>query len=171
MKKAFVLIMILGLCFGLCACKKAEPTQSNNSVESNVGEYKPTLIRNLTASENVGKIEKFEINYENGAGTVFVTDKQDLEFLLNYTYNGRFPTDRLHEVYVYPPYCLLTATVNGFETSMYLLKDGSIVKKEMCGDSGVPESEITYEIYTVDNEYKLTEERLIELLKKYDGYK
>lgn len=38
------------------------------------------------------------------------------------------------------------------------------------GDSGVPESEVPYEIYTADNEYNLTEERLIELLKKYDGY-
>lgn len=171
MKKAFVLIMVMGLFLGLCSCKKAEPPQNNTSIESNTDEYKTTLIRNLTASENVGEIEKFEINYENSTGMVLVTDKQDLEFLLKYTYNGRFPTDRLHEVYVYPPYCLLNATVNGSETSMYLLKDGSIVKKEMCGDSGVPESERSYEIYTSDNEYKLTEERLIELLKKYDGYK
>ena len=65
----------------------------------------------------------------------------------------------------------MTATVNGFETSMYLLKDGSIVKKEMCGDSGVPESEVPYELYTANNDSTLTEERLIELLKKYDGYK
>ena len=171
MKKAFVLVMVLGLFLGLCSCKKTEPPQNTASIESNTDEYETTLIRNLTASENVGEIEKFEINYENSTGTVLVTDKQDLEFLLNYTYNGRFPTDRLHEVYVYPPYCLLTATVNGFETSMYLLKDGSIVKKEMCGDSGVPESEVPYELYTADNDSTLTEERLIELLKKYDGYK
>lgn len=171
MKKVFVLVMVLGLCFGLCSCKKAEPTQSNNSVESNIYEYKTTLIRNLTATENVGEIESFAINYENSADTVFITDKNDLEFLLNYTYGGRFPTDRLHELYVYPPYCVLTATVNGYETTMYLLKDGSIAKKEMCGDSGIPESEVPYEIYTADNEYNLTEERLIELLKKYDGYK
>ena len=104
MKKAFVLVMVLGLFLGLCSCKKAESSQNNTSIEGNTDEYKTTLIRNLTASENVGEIEKFEINYENSAGTVLVTDKQDLEFLLNYTYNGRFPTDRLHEVYVYPPY-------------------------------------------------------------------
>ena len=169
MKKVFVLVMVLGLCFGLCSCKKAEPTQSNNLVESNIDEYKTTLIRNLTATENVGEIESFAINYKNSIGTVSIADKKDLEFLLNYTYGGRFPTDRLHELYVYPPYCLLTATVNGFETSMYLLKDGSIVKKEMCGDSGVPESEVPYELYTANNDSTLTEERLIKLLKKYDG--
>lgn len=163
--------MVIGLCFGLCSCKKAEPSQNNISVESNIGEYKTTLIRNLTATENVGEIEKLEINYKNSTGTVFITDKNDLEFLLNYKYNGRFPTDRLHELYVYPPYCVFIATVNGSKTTMYLLKDGSIAKKEMCGDSGVPESERTYEIYTADDEYNLTEERLIELLKKYDGYK
>lgn len=173
MKRILALVMVLGLCFGLCSCKKADPTQSNNSVESNIDEYKTTLIRNLTATENVGEIESFAINYKNSLGTVFITDKNDLEFLLNYTYGGRFPTDRLHEVYVYPPYCVLTATVNGSETeeTLYLLKDGSIAKKEMCGDGDVPESERTYEIYTADNEYNLTEERLIELLKKYDGYK
>ena len=93
MKKAFVLVMVLGLFLGLCSCKKAEPPQNNTSIESNTDEYKTTLIRNLTASENVGEIEKFEINYKNSAGTVLVTDKQDLEFLLNNTYNGRFPTD------------------------------------------------------------------------------
>ena len=171
MKKVFVLVMVLGRCFGLCSCKKAEPTQSNNLVESNIDEYKTTLIRNLTATENVGEIESFAINYKNSIGTVSIADKKDLEFLLNYTYGGRFPTDRLHELYVYPPYCVFTANVNGSENTLYLLKDGSIAKKEMCGDGGVSESEVPYEIYTADNEYNLTEERLIELLKKYDGYK
>ncbi len=170
MKRILALVMVLGLCFGLCSCKKAEPNQNNTSVASNNQEYKPTLIRNLTATENVGEIESFAINYENSADTVFITDKNDLEFLLNYTYDGRFPTDRLHELYVFPSYCVFTATVNGSKTTMYLLKDGSIAKKEMCGDSGIPESEVPYEIYTADNEYNLTEERLIELLKKYDGY-
>ena len=171
MRKAFVSVMILGFCFILCSCKNSEPTQSNDSIESNIGEYKTTLVRDLTATENVGKIENFAIDYKNSTGTVFITDKNDLEFLLNYTYGGRFPTDRKHELYVYPPYCVFTVSVNGCENTLYLLKDGSIAKKEMCGDSGVPESEVTYEIYTADNEYNLTEERLIELLKKYDGYK
>ena len=171
MRKAFVSVMILGFCFILCSCKNSEPNQNNNSVKSNNQEYKLTLIRSLTATENVSEIENFAINYKNSPGTVFITDKNDLEFLLNYTYSGRFPTDRLHELYVYPPYCVFTATVNGYENTLYLLKDGCIAKKKMCGDSGVPESERTYEIYTADNEYILTEERLIELLEKYDDYK
>ena len=40
MKKAFVLIMVLGLFLGLCSCKKAEPPQNNTSIESNTDEYK-----------------------------------------------------------------------------------------------------------------------------------
>ena len=50
MKKAFVLIMVLGLFLGLCSCKKAEPPQNNTSIESNTDEYKPTLICNLTGT-------------------------------------------------------------------------------------------------------------------------
>ena len=83
MKKVVILAMVIGLFLGLCSCKKAEPPQNNTSIESNTDEYKTTLIRNLTVSENVGEIEKFEINYENSAGTVLVTDKQDLEFFAN----------------------------------------------------------------------------------------
>lgn len=72
--------------------------QNNTSIESNTDEYKTTLIRNLTASENVGEIEKFEINYENSTGTVLVTDKQYLEFVL-YTFDTK-PENRIHRQYL-----------------------------------------------------------------------
>ena len=168
MKRIFVLILSLCLVLGLCACKKEGSAKSNNSQANDSEEYKTTLIRNLTASEDVSNIESFKIEYKNAAEPIFVTDKNDLEFLKEYTYGGDFPTDRLKELYVYPPHCLIT--VNESE-KMYLLEDGSIAKEVMCGDSEVPESERTYEIYTADKESRLTEEKLIALLKKYDGYK
>ena len=49
------------------------------------------------------------------------------------------------------------------------MKDGSIAKKEMCGDSEV--TDVSYELYRAEEKYMLNEERLIELLKKYNGYK
>ncbi len=162
-----ILILCLILCLGLCACQKSEPTESNKSNVNSSEEYKTTLIRNLTASEDVSNIESFKIEYKNAAKAVFITNKDDLMFLKEYTYGGDFPTDRLHELYVYPPHCLITVNES---TKLYLLEDGSIAKQVMCGDSGVPESERTYEIYTASEENRLMENKIISLVDKYKSW-
>ena len=171
MKKAFVLIMVLGLFFGLCSCKKAEPPQNNTSIESNTDEYKPTLICNLTGTENLDNISDFIIGDTYGNEPIEITNKNDLDFIKKYTYTGELPQNELHELFKFPDTKTASLKANGGEKSFYILSDGRIAIKTMCGDSGVPESERTYDIYTADYEYNLTEERLIELLKKYDGYK
>ncbi len=163
-----ILILCLILCLGLCACQKAEPPESNNSNLNSFDEYETTLIRNLTASEDVSNIESLKIEYKNAAEPIDVTEKNDLNFLKEYTYGGDFPTNRLHELYVYPPHCLITVNES---IKLYLLEDGSIAKQVMSGDSEVPEDERTYEIYTAEKENMLTKEKLIALFKKYDGYK
>ncbi len=165
MKKLFVLIVIIVFSLNLCACQRTTPTESNNSNTNISGEYKTTLIRNLTASEDVSNIESFKIEYKNVAEAVFITNKDDLMFLKEYTYGGDFPTDRLHELYVYPPHCLITVNES---IKLYLLEDGSIAKQVMCGDSGVPESERTYEIYTASEENRLMENKIISLIDKYE---
>lgn len=159
-----ILILCLILCLGLCACQKAEPSESNNSNSNGSGEYKTTLIRNLTASEDVSNIESLKIEYKNAAEPIDVTEKNDLNFLKEYTYGGDFPTDRLHELYVYPPHCLITVNES---IKLYLLEDGSIAKQVMSGDSEVSESQKTYEIYTASDENRLTENKIISLIDKY----
>lgn len=171
MKKAFVLIMVLGLFLGLCSCKKAEPPQNNTSIESKTDEYKPTLICNLTGTENLDDISDFIIGDTYGNEPIEITNKNDLDFIKKYTYAGELPHNEMHELFKYPDTKTASLKANGGEKSFHILSDGRIAIKTMCGDSGVPETERTYDIYTADNEYKLTEERLIELLKKYDGYK
>ena len=94
-----------------------------------------------------------------------------MDFIKKYTYAGELPQNEMHELFKYPDTKTASLKANGGEKFFHILSDGRIAIKTMCGNSGVPETERTYDIYTADNEYKLTEERLIELLKKYDGYK
>lgn len=160
--KRIAIILVLCLCSLLCSCHKTAPSQTDSTEQT-------TLIRSLTATEQIENIDSVEIHSEMCAEPILITDKKDLTFLQKYTADGDFPADRLHELYIYPPYCTLTVTVNGFEETLHLLEDGGIAKKVMCGDSGVPEAEKSYEIYTADRKYRLTEERLTRLLEKYGG--
>lgn len=102
MKKAFVLIMVLGLFLGLCSCKKAEPPQNNTSIKSNTDEYKPTLICNLTGTKNLDDISDFIIGDTYGNEPIEITNKNDLDFIKKYTYAGELPQNELHELFKYP---------------------------------------------------------------------
>ncbi len=169
MKRIFLLSLVLVLSLSFCACQKAEPTESNNSNSNSFGEYKTTLIRRLTGTENIDNISDFAICDTYGNEPVKITDKKDFNFLKQYTYNGELPTNEINEIFKYPDTKMVVLKFNNGEISLFIFSDGRIVIQVMCGDSGLSESERTYEIYTADKENMLTEEKLTELLKKYDG--
>ena len=168
MKRIFVLSLVLVLSLGLCACQKAEPTESNKSNVNSSEEYKITLIRQLTGTEKTDNISDFAICDTYGNELVKITDKKDLNFLKQYTYNCGLPENETNEIFNYPDTKMVVSKSDFGELSFFIFSDGRIAIQVMCGDSGVPESERTYEIYTADKEDMLTEEKLTALLKKYD---
>lgn len=167
MKKLFSIILCVTMLVCLAACKTpSAPT--NNSSEINQNEYELTLIRALTATDDVSSIQSFEIIHEYSSDGTIISDSTDLKFLEKYTYSHIYPSDKLHELLLFPNTYIINITINDTVNKVYLLKDGSIVKSQMCGDSEV--TDIDFDVYTADSQYMLTQERLIELLKKYDGY-
>ncbi len=168
MKKYFLLTICVLLLFCLSACNLMQSTQSNNSSESVQNENKASLIRALTATDDVTTIQSFEIISEYSANTTIISDNNDLNFLKKYYYSHIYPTDELHKLFTFPNNQIINVKVNDYINTLYLMKDGSIAMKQMCGDSEV--EEVSYEVYKADDQYILDEKRLIELLKKYNSY-
>lgn len=168
MKKLFLIAFCVILLFCLSACSSSSLQQNNNSSQLTQSENVQTLIAALTATDSVDKIQNFEIIHEfDGVGTI-ISDNNDLKFLEKYTYSHIYPSDKLHGLLLFPNNYIINLKVNGYTNNLYLMKDGSIAMRQMCGDSGV--TDVPFEVYKADNQYMLNQERLIELLKKYNGY-
>lgn len=168
MKKIFLFALCITLLICLSACNSSPSQQNNNSFEITQAANEIPLIRTLTATDTVDAIKSFEIIHEYNPTPTEITDKNDLKFLEKYTYSHIYPSDKLHELFLFPNNYRIIIKLNASENTLYLMKDGSIVKQQMCGDSGV--TDVPFEVYTADNQYMLTHEKLIELLKKYDAY-
>ncbi len=168
MKKIFLFALCSVSLVCLTACSSFPSQQSNISSKISQTKNQITLIRTLTATDTVDAIQSFEITHEYSPTPTEITDKNDLKFLEKYTYSHIYPSDKLHELFLFPDNYFITIKVSVSESKLYLMKDGSIVKQSMCGDSAV--TDIPYEVFTADNQYMLNQKKLIELLKKYDAY-
>lgn len=168
MKKYFLLTICVLLLFCLSACNLTQSAQGDNSSEGIQNENEASLIRALTATDDVAAIQSFEIINEYSANTTIISDNNDLNFLKKYYYSHIYPTDELHKLFTFPNNQIINVKVNDYINTLYLMKDGSIAMKQMCGDSEV--EEVSYEVYKADDQYMLDEKRLIELLKKYNSY-
>lgn len=163
MKKLAILICVL-LLLSASACKSSDSKQSDDAPKSNA-ENSVTLIRALRGTDNISVIKSLSILHEYSANETEITDSSDWAFLEKYTYSHIYPTEELHEVFTFPKTNIIQ--IDDFAEQLYLMKDGSIVKREMCGDSGV--EDVPYEVYKAEEKYMLNEEKLIALLKKYDN--
>ena len=157
----------------------AEPIFINNESLYEVRVYKiekyqsdsiyknTTLLRNMTASDDLNHIESIKILSGTCAtGAPVITDKKDLEFLQKYTYSHYRSTKKEYAEQLLSDktdFGLEVVTKTGEKIYLYVMQDGSIAKRQMCGDSEVPE--IAYDFYTADKENQLTKEKL-ELLSE-----
>ena len=154
MKKLFAFTICLAILFCFTACDSAENDSSNS------------LVRALTGTDDLTSITKFEIIHGYGDSVTEITDISDLKFLKQYTYSHPYPSEKLHELFLFPNNLIINYKLDGSdERSMYLMEDGSIVKTVMYGDSEVEET--SFEVYTANEKYMLNTERLKSLLIKY----
>ncbi len=165
MKRILIFIICALLIISVSACKPLDLHQRDNSSELS-SQNSRTLIRRLTGTDNIQLIESLSILYLYSPETTAITENKDWTFLEKYAYSHIYPGEELHELFTFPSkISIIEIKYNGFENQVYLMKDGSIVIKEMCGDSEV--DEVTYEVYKADEKFALNEENLKRLIEKY----
>ena len=167
MKKTLIFIVCLLLVLSASACKSLDKLSNDSSSHQNSNNSR-TLIRALTGSESISAIEDLSILHEYHPKGTQITDSNDWAFFGKYVYINTVSADERGELLDSQKTNLIKIGIS--EQEIYLLKDGSIIIQEMCGDSGVKGEDRSYEVYKADKRYMLDEERLIKLLKKYNGY-
>lgn len=165
MKKVLAFLICALLILSASACGSLEVKEDNNSVNSG-SEYSEILINtNLLSSISIHNVYDEEL--------IRIPVKEDWDFLSKYTKSHTLPKEENHKRFAYPDTHIIHFNIISDEgkevvfVKVYLFNDGSIVKRQMCGDSGV--TDVPYEVYKAEEKYLLTEEKLNQLLKKYDG--
>lgn len=165
MKKVLAFLICALLILSASACGSLEVKEDNNSVNSG-SEYSEILINtNLLSSISIHNVHDEEL--------IRIPVKEDWAFLSKYTKSHTLTKEETNKLLVYPDTHIIylnTISDEGKEVvfvKVYLFNDGSIVKRQMCGDSGV--TDVPYELYKAEEKYMLNEEKLITLLKKYDN--
>lgn len=166
MKKILTFIICVLLVFSASACTSFD-LQENDVTSTSNTQTKITLLRALTGSDEISSIKSLSINYENNSKTLKITDIKDWEFLKEYVYSNTISFAKKEKLTNSGKTNLIKIGLS--EQEIYLLKDGTIIKQEMCGDSGVKEIDRSFEIYKAEEKYMLNQQKLADLLKKYDA--
>ncbi len=116
MKKISLILMTIVLILVCCTCG-----EESTFVEGN-------LLYDLGA-KSFDDIEKVEFLYKEYQGDYeekpVITQKKDIELLLNYKYSSKYPSDKLHELFIYPTNSIYV-TINGVQYQLCLGDDGSL---------------------------------------------
>lgn len=164
MKKFLMCIICLLSILSISSCSTIDlqPNDFSSALSSEKG---VTLIGALRGTDNISSIKSLSIVHEYGADKTEITDSNDWTFLEKYTYSHIYPSEELSVLFSFPGTNIIQ--IDDVGEQLYLMKDGSIVKREMCGDSKV--EDVPYEVYKAEEKYILNEEKLIALLEKYDN--
>lgn len=116
MKKILLVLMMIVLILTCCSCG-----EKNTFVEGN-------LLYDLGA-RSFNDIEKVEFLYKEQQGDyeekLVISQKKDIELLLDYNYFSNYPSDKLHELFIYPTNSFYV-TINDAQYQLYLGADGSL---------------------------------------------
>lgn len=173
MKKIFAIIICLLLALSASACKPSNLEPNNYSSDANgemdvsselSSQSSRTLVRAWTGSDEVSSLKSLSIILYNNSFENKITNCEDWAFFEKYVYFDTVSESKKDELTDSGETNLIKIGIS--EQKYYLLKDGSIIIPEMCGDSGVMER--YYEIYKAEKNYMLNEQKLYDLLKKYN---
>ena len=151
MKKLFILFICIILVLSCSACKSSKDIEDNSSINS-CSEYSEILINtDLLISISIHNVYDEEL--------IRIPVKEDWAFLSKYTKSHTLTKEETNKLLVYPDTHIIylnTISDEGKEVvfvKVYLFNDGSIVKRQMCGDSGV--TDVPYELYKAEEKYML----------------
>ncbi len=150
MKKIFLIFMTIVLILICCSCG-----EESTFVDGN-------LLYDLGA-ESFENIEKVEFMYEEYEGyysdKLEITDKEDIEILCNYMYSSDYPSDKLHELFIFPNNGFYI-TIGGVQYQLFLSDDGNLTT--------VPNNNLNKaRIYKVENGKGFIKDVCEQLIKKY----
>lgn len=160
MKKFLLVVVSILLVLSICGCKSTSVEENNNSSA-------PTSESTYPLFYDISVIEDFEIWHGYEFDSTLITEKEDLEFLKEYKYAYTVFEEELDEVLAFTKTNILKFEFNGLGRTLYITKDGNIFEKVISGDSGV--EGVEFSVFKAEGDYCLNEERMIELLKKYDS--
>ncbi len=161
MKKLLLFTICILLALSMSACKNEDLQQNNASSQENAR----TLIRALTGSDDASNINCLSIIPNNSSEEIQISNSNDWTFLEKYVYSNTITYSEKNSMVDSKKANLIK--YGAFSEQLYLLNDGVIIKEEMCGDSGVKDEERSFEVYKAEDKYMINEQKLLDLLNKY----
>ena len=149
MKRILLLAIGFGLIIILCCC--GNPTVANNDF------VEGSLLFDMGAN-SMDDIEYCKI-IDDGVVPEIIIDESDFDLFAKYRYNGNYPSDKLHELIVFPTNKLINISIDEKVFALYVMEDGNI---------GVRISEEEgFKVYQADKKNQITSDKYDKLVKKY----
>lgn len=96
---------------------------------------------------------------DDGVVPEIIIDEGDFDLFAKYRYKGNCPSDKLHELIVFPTNKLINISVAEKVFALYVMEDGNI---------GVQISEEEgFKVYQADKKNQITSDKYDKLVKKY----
>ena len=149
MKKLLLSITCFLLTLALCGCGSHALLRDDFAEGS--------LLFDMGAG-SAESIEKCTI-IDDGAVPEILLPKEEYNLFAKYRYKSDYPSDKLHELMVFPTNKLINISVGGNNYVLYLRKDGSIGAK-LSEEAG-------FKLYQADESNRITPEKFKSLVNKY----
>ena len=99
---------------------------------------------------------------DDGVVPEIIIDESDFDLFAKYRYNGNYPSDKLHELIVFPTNKLINISIDEKVFALYVMEDGNI---------GVRISEEEgFKVYQADKKNQITSDKYDKLVKKYSKW-
>ena len=152
MKKLLLFTICILLALSMSACKN-DDLQKNNALSQ---ENARTLIRALTGSDDASNINCLSIIPNNSSEEIQISNSNDWTFLEKYVYSNTITYSEKNSMVDSKKANLIK--YGAFSEQLYLLNDG---------DSGLKDEERSFEVYKAEDKYMINEQKLLDLLNKY----
>lgn len=151
MKKMLLFFIGFVLIITLCCCGK-QTDVNKDFVEG-------SLLFDIGAN-SMDEVEYCNIIDDGAIPEIFIGE-DDFNLFAKYRYKSDYPSDKLHELIIFPTNKLINISVNGKEFALYLMEDGNI---------GVRISEEEgFKLYQADKKYQITPKKYDALVSKYSN--
>ena len=152
MKKTLLFVTGFVLIITLCCC--GNPTVANNDFAEGY------LLFDMGAN-SMDDIEYCKI-IDDGVVPEIIIDEGDFDLFAKYRYKSNYPSDKLHELIVFPTNKLINISVAEKVFALYVMEDGNI---------GVQISEEEgFKVYQADKKNQITSDKYDKLVKKYSKW-
>ena len=152
MKRKLLFVTFFVLIITLCGCGNLT-VANNDFVEG-------SLLFDMGAN-SIDDIDYCKIIDDGPIPEIFI-DKEDFNLFAKYRYKGDYPSDKLHELLVFPTNKPINISIDEKVFALYVMEDGNI---------GVRISEEEgFKVYQADKENQITSDKYYNLVKKYSKW-